>query len=141
MPWKVEGESLDTACGLARAGDIVSKGVWMNDVQRAQRWFWESANEVVVRCQSILCSDVELSKHGPNNDLPRLNARYRAEVLALNPMKIDDQIHDTLMDSASLREGLDFEEEVESDESDSDQSESDEEEESEMSSDGSEIDD
>jgi hypothetical protein len=64
MPWKVEGESLDTACGFARAGDMVSKGVWMNPVQRAQRWFWEPANEVVVRCQYILCSDVELSNHG-----------------------------------------------------------------------------
>ncbi len=41
-------------------------------------------------------------------------------MLALNPMKIDGEIHDTLMDSASLREGLSFEEEVESDGSDSD---------------------
>ena len=45
-----------------------------------------------------------------NNDLPRMNAAHRASVFSLNPLRLSDDNHDVLMDSASLREGLDYEE-------------------------------
>ena len=94
----------------------------MNDINRAPRWFWQSEKEVVVRCQSILCSDVQLREHCSENDLPRMNGQYRLSVLALNPIQLSNENHDILMDAASLRDGLDYEEEVPddcSDESDS----------------------
>ena len=61
-------------------------------------------------------------RHHDSMPDPRLfsAALYPVSTSACCTMKIDDQSHDTLMDSASLREGLDFEEEVESDESDYD---------------------
>jgi hypothetical protein len=121
-PWLVENGLLETDGGLAREGEWVCKGVWMNDINRAPRWFWQSEKEVMVRCQSILCSDLQLIEHGSKNDLPRMNGQYRLSVLALIPIRLSYKNHDILMDSASLCDGLDYEEEVPddcSDESDS----------------------
>ncbi len=75
-----------------------------------------------MRCQCILCSDIELVPHSSDNDLPpRLNRRYRELVLETKkPMKLRENAHDQLMDSVSLRERLDYEEEC----SDSDSGES-----------------
>ncbi len=121
-PWLVENGSLETDGELARKGEWVCKGVWMNDINRAPCWFWQSEKEVVVRCQSILCSDVRLIEHSSDNDLPQMNGQYRLSMLALNPIRLSDENHDILMDAASLRDGLDYKEEVPddcSDESDS----------------------
>ena len=121
-PWLVENGLLETDGGLAREGEWVCKGVWMNDINRAPHWFWQSEKEVVVRCQSILCSDLQLIEHSSDNDLPRMNGQYRLSVLALNPIRLSNENHNILMDAASLRDGLDYEEEVPddcSDESDS----------------------
>jgi len=41
-----------------------------------------------------------------------MNAQYRQSVLQLNPMRLSDKNHDVLMDAASLREGLDYVEEI-----------------------------
>ena len=46
------------------------------------------------------------------NDLPRMNTNYRASILLLNPICLSDKNHDILMDAASLREGLDYDEEI-----------------------------
>jgi hypothetical protein len=111
-PWKVEGGSLETDGGVAREREWVCKGLWLNGVDRAPRWFWLSDKEVVVRCQFVLCSNVVLENHNAGNDLPRMNAQYRRSVLQLNPMRLSDETHDVLMDAASLREGLDYVEEI-----------------------------
>ncbi len=41
-----------------------------------------------------------------------MNAQYRESVLKLDPMRLSDENHDVLMDAASLREGLDYVEEI-----------------------------
>ncbi len=41
-----------------------------------------------------------------------MNATYRESVLALNPIHLSDDNHNILMDAASLREGLDYKEEI-----------------------------
>jgi hypothetical protein len=66
-----------------------------------------------MRCQCILCSDIELVPHSSDNDLPPwLNWSYRVLVLAtMKPMKLRENAHDQLMESVSLWEGLDYEEE------------------------------
>ena len=79
---------------------------------RCPRWYSISDNEEVIRCQFILCCDLGLHPHGIKNDLPRLNVNYRAEFLSKNPMKLCNEYHDTLMDAASLRGGLDYKEEI-----------------------------
>ena len=66
----------------------------------------------MVRCQFVLCLNVVLENHNTGNDLPRMKAQYRHSVLQLNPMRLRDEMHDVLMDSASLREGLDYVEEI-----------------------------
>ena len=80
-------------------------------MDRAPQWYTLSEDEVIVRCQCILCSDIELVPHSSDNDLPpRLNRSYRALVLAtMKIMKLHENAHDQLMDSVSLREGLDYE--------------------------------
>jgi hypothetical protein len=103
---------LETDGGVAREGEWVCKGAWLNDVDRAPRWFWLSDKEVLVRCQFVLCSNVVLQNHNTDNNLPRMNAQYRQSVLKLNPMRLSDENHDILMDAASLREGLDYVEEI-----------------------------
>ena len=103
---------METDGGVAREGEWVCKGLWLNDVDRAPRWFWLSDKEVVVRCQFVLCSHLVLQEHNTDNDLPRMNAQYRETVLKLNPMRLSDENHDVLMDAASLREGLDYVEEI-----------------------------
>ncbi len=47
-----------------------------------------------------------------------MNGQYRLSVLALNPIGLTDKNHDVLMDAASLRDGLDYKEEVPDDSSD-----------------------
>jgi len=111
-PWKVEDGSLEMDGGVAREGQWVCKGLWLNDVDRAPRWFWLLDKEVVVRCQFVLCSHLVLQEHNTDNDLPRMNAQYRENVLNLNPMHLSDENHDILMDAASLREGLNYVEEI-----------------------------
>ena len=112
-PYIVENDQIETAGGIALRGEWVCNGVWLNDVTRCPRWYWISDREVLIRCQSILCCDIVLHPHHViENDLPRLNVHYRTEVLSNNPMKLCDDDHDTLMDAASLREGLDYEEEI-----------------------------
>ena len=103
---------METDGGVAREGEWVCKGLWLNDIDRAPRWFWLSDKEVVVRCQFVLCSNVVLQSHDADNDLPRMNAQYRENVLKLNPMHLSDENHGVLMDAASLREGLDYVEEI-----------------------------
>ena len=41
-----------------------------------------------------------------------MNAQYRESVLKLDPMRLSDENHDILMDAASLREWLDYVEEI-----------------------------
>ena len=41
-----------------------------------------------------------------------MNDQYRQSVLQLNPMRLSDKNHDVLMDVTSLREGLDYVEEI-----------------------------
>ena len=51
-------------------------------------------------------------EHNTDNNLPRMNAQYRENIFKLNPMRLSDENHDILMDAASLREGLDYVEEI-----------------------------
>jgi hypothetical protein len=67
---------------------------------------------VVVRCQFILCPNLDLHEHSAENDLPRMSANHRTTVMGLNPIRLSDKHHDVLMDAASLREGLDYMEEI-----------------------------
>jgi hypothetical protein len=39
MTWEIETGSLDTAGGVVRTGDIVCRGVWLNNVAQAKYWF------------------------------------------------------------------------------------------------------
>ena len=73
-----------------------------------------SEDKIVVRWQCILCSDLELLPHGNENDLsPLLNRRYHELVLVTRkPVKLMIEIHDQLMDSVSLREVLDYEQDL-----------------------------
>ena len=65
-----------------------------------------------MRCQFVLCPNSDLNEHSAENDLPRMNANYRSSILLLNPIGLSDKNHDILMDAASLREGLDYDEEI-----------------------------
>ena len=78
-----------------------------------------------MRCQFVLCPNLDLNEHSAENDLPRMNANYQASILLLNPIRLSDENHNILMDAASLREGLDYDEEIP--ESASESSESDDE--------------
>jgi hypothetical protein len=111
-PRIVKDESLETDGGVARQGEWVCKGLWLNNINCAPCWYWLFNKEVVVRCQFILCSNLVLEAHNTDNELPRMNAQYRESVLALKPICLSDPNHDILMDAASLRDGLDYEEEV-----------------------------
>ena len=95
-----------------REGEWVCKGFWLNDIGRAPCWFWLLEKEVVVRCQFVLCPNLDLNENSAENDIPRMNANYRASILLLNPIRLSDKNHDILMDAASLREGLDYDEEI-----------------------------
>jgi len=104
---------METDGSVARDGEWVCKGFWLNDVGRAPCWFWLLEKEVVVRCQFVLCPNfLDLKEHSMENDLPRMNANYRASVLSLKPIRLSDENHNILMDAASLREGLDYDEEI-----------------------------
>ena len=65
-----------------------------------------------MRCQFVLYPNLDLNEHSAENDLPRMNANYRASILLLNPIRLSDKNHDILMDASSLREGLDYDEEI-----------------------------
>ncbi len=63
-------------------------------------------------CQFVLCPNLDLQERSADNDLPRMNVHYWESVPALNPICLSDENHDILMDAASLREGLDYKEEI-----------------------------
>ncbi len=86
--------------------------MWLNKINRAPCWLWLLDREVVIHCQFILCSNLDLQEHGSNNELPRMNVHYQKSELVLNPICLSDNNHDILMDAASLREGLDYQEEI-----------------------------
>jgi hypothetical protein len=81
-------------------------------VPRAPRWFYVGEKEVVVHCQFVLCPNFDLHEHSTTNDLPRMNSNHRTTVLLLNPIRLSDEYHNVLMDAASLKEGLDYKEEI-----------------------------
>ena len=72
-----------------------------------------SEDEVIVRCQCVLGSDIELVPHSSDNGSPPcLNQRYRDLVLeTMKPRKLHEDTHNQLMVLVSLQEGLDYEEE------------------------------
>ena len=107
-PWIVKNESLETDGGVAREGEWVCKGLWLNDVNCAPRWFWLSNRKVVIHCQFVLCSNLVLLEHNTDNKLPRMNVQYQESVLILKPICLSDENHDILMDVDSLREVLDY---------------------------------
>jgi hypothetical protein len=111
-PWIVTDGPLETDGGVARVGELVCKGLWLNNVARAPLWFWLGEREVIVRCQFVLCPNLELHEHSTENDLPRMNATHRASILLLNPIRLSDDHHDMMMDAASVREGLDYYEDI-----------------------------
>ncbi len=86
--------------------------LWLNNVPRASCWFYVGEKEVVVCSQFVLCPNFDMQEHSAMNDLPRMNANHWMTMLLLNPICLSDKYHDTLMDAASLREGLDYEEEI-----------------------------
>ncbi len=139
-PWIVEDGSLEADGGVAREEEWVCKGLWLNEVIRAPRWFWLSDKEVVVRCQFVICPNLDVHEISAENNLPRMNAHYRESVLVLNPIRLGDENHDTLMDAASLREGLDYEEEIPDSASESSASDEDMEEEVDTDSESDELD-
>ena len=48
---------METDGGVAREGEWVSKGFWLNDVGRAPCWFWLSGKEVVVAAR-LFCAQI-----------------------------------------------------------------------------------
>ena len=111
-PWQIESDCVKK-CGAEYCqlfeGDWVCHGKWLNYVPYANHWYTVSEVEVLVRCQTILHSDVKLAPHSHENKLPGMNPASRAQALALNPLRVTDEDHDFLMDAASLMEGLDYE--------------------------------
>ena len=83
---------------------------------------------------------VVVRQQSAENDLSRMNAQYRESVLALNPIHLSDENHDILVDAASLREGLDYEEEIPDSASESSASDEDMEEEVDTDSESDELD-
>ena len=83
-----------------------------NYVPRARQWYTVSETEVHVRCQTVLQSDLELTPHGPDNELPTMNAASREQAIAMNCIKLSDEARAFLMDAAGDREELDYEMEV-----------------------------
>jgi hypothetical protein len=72
-PWIVEDGPLETDGGVAREGEWDCKGLWQNDVNCAPRWFWLSDKAVVVRCQFVLCPNLDLQHLSrPNSYSPTI---------------------------------------------------------------------
>jgi hypothetical protein len=111
-PWIVNDGPLETDGGVARGEEWVCKGLWLNDMICAPHWVWFSDKEAVVHCQFVLCLNLDLHEISAESNLPRMNAHYQESVLALNPICLTDKNHDILMDATSLREELDYEEEI-----------------------------
>jgi hypothetical protein len=140
-PWVVKDGPLETDGGVAKEGEWVCKGLRLSNVNRAPCWFWLSDKEVVACCQFVLCPNLDLQEISAKNNLPRMNAHYQESILALNPICLSDENHDILMDAASLREGLDYEEEIPDSTSETSTSNKDMEEEDNTDSDSGELDD
>ena len=114
-PWQIEKDCV-RKCGAEdcqlRSGDWVCHGIWLNYVPRANHWYTIGNTKVLVRCQSLLQSKIQLLPHSPDNKLPRMNEKSRLQAVALNPLRLRNEDHDFLMDAASLLEGLNYEEEI-----------------------------
>ena len=116
-PWQIESDCV-MKCGAEHCqlfeGDWVCRGKWLDYIPYGNHWYTVSHVEVLVRCQTILQSNVELMPyHSEDNQLPpRMNQDSREQALALAPLRMTDDDHDFLMDAASLMEGLDYEVEI-----------------------------
>jgi hypothetical protein len=86
-PWIVKDEPLETDGGVAREGEWVCKGLWLNDINCAPCWFWLLDKEVVMRCQFVICPNLDLQEKSADNNLPRMNVHCWESVLSLNPIR------------------------------------------------------
>ena len=96
-------------------GEWVAKGKWLCNVPRAAHWYYVGEVEVLVRMQQTLNSNLDLAPHSDSNPLPQLHASTLIQVLPLNPVKLDVNDHDWMMDEILRREDFTFEETVDED--------------------------
>ncbi len=64
--------------------------------------------------------------HSTENHLPRMRADFRAQALALSPLRLSNETHDFLMDAAGLLEVLNYEVDIPNDTAEEEEGDNDE---------------
>jgi hypothetical protein len=139
LPYRMDGDQLLTEYDPpihVKDGEQVCEGVYLEGLNRAKGWFYQTTIRTVVRLQQVLAADINMCPiKMPNNLLPRGGYPQREppfDKLGKTPLrlaqlqqaerslKIKDEDHEEILEEVRRRQLLDYEEEEE--ETDDDQS-------------------
>ncbi len=116
-------EDTEGMSGMIPTGSMVVDGLYFNRVQCAPHWYTPSGDTTVVEVKYVLRTGLQLQPISTSNALPNACARVKAtRKKAIKVLTLD---HKGIMEEATKRDRLEYEEEDE-DERDEDSEESEE---------------
>jgi hypothetical protein len=95
---------------LAKAGELVCKGRYLQRVPRARNWHTHAGPEedTTVRLKHVVATDLLMMEEAPDNKLP--TSCRRADARSLKPVRLPTQEYDDIQDEIHKRSAIDYEE-------------------------------
>ena len=139
LPYRMEGDRFLTEYDPpihVKDGEQVCEGIYLEGLNRAKGWFYQTNIRTVVQLQQVLAADIKMNPiKTPDNLLPRGGYPQREppfDKLGKTPvrlaqleqaersLKICDTDHEEILEEMRRRQLLDYEEEEETDDDQSD---------------------
>ena len=91
---------------LIGTGKMVADAVYFNRVQRAPYWYTLSGENTIVEVRHVLQTGLQMQEISGDNQLPR--ACNRTEATRQRALKVRSMDHDAIMEGASRRDRLEY---------------------------------
>jgi hypothetical protein len=114
--------------GSIGTGKMVADALYFNKVQRTPYWYTLSVENTIVEVRYVLQTGVQMQEISRVNKLP--NACNRMEATRQGALKLRSLDHDAIMEEASRRDWLEYDDDEESEEESNKESEEESDEES-----------
>ena len=99
-------EETEGVAGLIGTGKMVADAVYFNRVQRAPYWYTLSGENTIVEVRHVLQTGLQMQEISGDNQLPR--ACNRTEATRQRALKVRSMDHDAIMEGASRRDRLEY---------------------------------
>ena len=121
-------EDMEGMAGLIGTGKMVADAVYFNRVQRAPYWYTLSGENMIFEVWHVLQTGLQMQEISGDNQLPR--ACNRTEATRQRALKVRSMDHDAIMEEASRRDPLEYDDNKDDNEDDESEEESEKESES-----------